>query len=84
MKNLVITAKKLRKEILISAVCFIAAFIINIISIIIYKTPWYEIFTQIGYILVITLLFYIFAIVLRLIIFYIRKLVVSIKRDKSM
>lgn len=84
MKDLVITAKKLRKEILILAVCFIAAFIINIISIIIYKTPWYEIFTQIGYILVITLLFYIFAIVLRLTIFFIRKLVVSIKRDKSM
>lgn len=84
MKDLVITAKKLRKEILILAVCFIAAFIINIVSIIIYKTPWYEIFTQIGYILVITLLFYIFAIVLRLIIFFIRKLVVSIKRDKSM
>jgi len=76
MKDLVISSNKLKKEILFFAVCFVAAFIINIIAVIIYKTPWYEMFTQIGYVLVITLVIYFMVILFRVIILLIKKLFV--------
>jgi len=76
MKDLVISSKRLKKEILIIAICFIVASIINIISVIIYKTPWYEIFTQIGYVLVITLVIYFMVILIRAIVLLIKKMFV--------
>ena len=77
MKDLVISSKRLKKEILIIAICFIVASIINIISVIIYKTPWYEIFTQVGYVIVITLILYLFIIIVRLFVSLDRRIVIK-------
>lgn len=77
MKDLVISSKRLKKEILIIAICFIVASIINIISVIIYKTPWYEIFTQVGYVIVITLILYLFIIIVRLFVSLVRRIVIK-------
>jgi cation transporter-like permease len=73
MKDIIITGKRRKKEILILVSCFAIAFLINVLAIIVYKTPWYEAFTQIGYVLVITL-------VLFLTITFFRVLVWSVKR----
>lgn len=67
MKDTVITAKRKRTEIVSVSVCFALAVLINIGSIIYFKTPFYEVFTQIGYTLVITLVLYLFWIIIRLI-----------------
>lgn len=74
MKDLVITSKRLKKETYIIATCFLIASLINIAAIILYKTPWYEIFTQIGYVVFITSIFYFLTIFFRLIIYMIRRL----------
>lgn len=66
MKDLIITSRRLKKEIYILSTCFIIAFLINIFSIITFKTPWYEIFTQIGYVIVITFVLYLIMACLRL------------------
>lgn len=66
MKDLIITSRRLKKEIYILSTCFIIAFLINIFSIIAFKTPWYEIFTQIGYVIVITFVLYLIMACLRL------------------
>jgi len=66
MKDLVITSRRLKKEIYILSACFTAAFLINIFSIITFKTPWYEMFTQIGYVVVITFILYFIMACLRL------------------
>ena len=75
MKDLIITSRRLKREIYILSTCFIIAFLINIFSIIAFKTPWYEIFTQIGYVLVITLILYLLVAIVRVIAFLIKKMI---------
>lgn len=75
MKDIIITSKRLKKEIYILSTCFIIAFLINIFSIIAFKTPWYEIFTQIGYVLVITLISYLLVAIVRVIAILIKKMI---------
>ena len=58
MKDTVISAAVKRRELKIWLVCFIVANVVNWAAIIKYQTPWYEIFTQIGYVVVSSLLFY--------------------------
>lgn len=58
MKDTVISAAVKRRELKIWLVCFIVANIVNWVAIIKYQTPWYEIFTQIGYVVVSSLLIY--------------------------
>lgn len=76
MKDIVISAKRVKKEATILLVCFIVGFIINIISIAIYKTSWFEIFTQIGYVVIITLVLYLTVTFIRLIIYLINRLII--------
>lgn len=75
MKDIVISSKRMKKEVAILLACFIIAFVINIASIVIYKTSWLEIFTQIGYVIIITLILYLGVTFLRLIIYLINRLV---------
>ena len=58
MKDTVISAAVKRRELKSWLVCFIVANIVNWAAIIKYQTPWYEIFTQIGYVVVSSLLLY--------------------------
>ena len=58
MKDTVISVAVKRRELKIWLVCFIVANIVNWAAIIKYQTPWYEIFTQIGYVVVSSLLLY--------------------------
>lgn len=75
MKDIVISAKRIKKEGYILLICFILAFMTNIVSIILFKTPWYEIFTQIGYVIVITVTLYLLVAFLRVIIYLVNKLI---------
>lgn len=60
----------------ILSACFITAFLINIFSIVTFKTPWYEMFTQIGYVVVITFILYLLVAMIRAVVFLIKKLFV--------
>ena len=66
MKDIVITSKKIKRERNIYILCFALAFIINIIAIIVYTRPWVEMFSQIGYVFVISLFIYFVLWILRL------------------
>jgi len=74
MKDIIITSKRIKSEIRIFAVCFIIAFIINIVAIIIYKTHWVEVFSQIGFVTVIAFSLYMLLLFLRIIFYLIRRL----------
>lgn len=65
MKDTIITGRRKQKELKILLICFAIAFLINIIAIIIYKTPWHEMFSQIGFVVVITLALYILLVIIR-------------------
>ncbi len=80
MKDIVIPSQKVKREAWIFLGCFIFAFLLNIAAIIIYKTPWYEAFTQIGYIIVIAVVLYLLMALIRFLIFIIGKL---FKRQKK-
>ena len=69
MREIVISPKYLKREILILLFCFIFSFLLNILGIILYKTPWHEIFTQFGYVVIISFVVYFTVTLLRLIIF---------------
>ena len=75
MKDLIITSKRLKKEIYIISTCFITAFLINIFSIVAFRTPWHEMFTQIGYVVVITFILYLLVAMIRAVVFLIKKMV---------
>lgn len=80
MKDIVIPSQKVKREAWIFLGCFIFAFLLNIAAIIIYKTPWYEAFIQIGYIIVIAVVLYLLMALIRFLIFVIGKL---FKRQKK-
>lgn len=66
MKDIVITEKKIKKELYILLGCFVFASILNVISIVLFKTAWQEVFTQIGYVLIIAFVTYLLMAVIRL------------------
>ena len=80
MKDLVISGKKVKKELLIALGCFICAVLINIICIIVYHSQWHEIFTQIGFTVFVAIALYVLLLIVRLIILACRK--IFCKRNK--
>ena len=73
MKDTLITAHRKLVELKTAGVCLLLAVLLNIGCIIYYHTPFYEIFTQIGYTVVIALGFYVIWTAIRLILWLFRK-----------
>lgn len=66
MKDTIITAAVKRRELWILLICFVVANIANWAAIIKFSAPWYEVFTQIGYVVVTTLVIYALVTMVRL------------------
>lgn len=66
MKDTVITAQAKKRELWILLACFVVANITNWVAIIRFSAPWYEVFTQIGYVVVTTLVIYALIAILRI------------------
>ena len=75
-KDINISSKRQKQEMTWISGCFCTAFIINIIAIIVYQTQWIEIFTQLLWVLVISVLLYILSILGRLLAYTMKKLFV--------
>ena len=73
MKDTLITAHRKLVELKTAGVCLLLAVLVNIGCIIYYHTPFYEVFTQIGYTVVIALGFYVIWTAIRLILWLFRK-----------
>ena len=73
MKDTLITAGRKRKELKAAGICLLLAVLLNIGCIIYYHTPFYEVFTQIGYTVVIALGFYVIWTAIRLVVWLFRK-----------
>ncbi len=58
MKDIVIPSGVVKRELLILLVSFVSAFLLNIFSIIKYKTGWGEIFSQLHVVLAVTVVIY--------------------------
>lgn len=73
MKDTLITARRKRIELKTAGVCLLLAVLVNLGCIIYYHTPFYEVFTQIGYTVMIALGFYIIWTAIRLIVWLFRR-----------
>ncbi|MFP4289753.1 MAG: hypothetical protein ACOC2E_07900 [Bacteroidota bacterium] len=66
-KDSVITAQQKKRELIVFLICLAAAFIFNIVGIMMFKTPAIEIFTQFHYVLLVAVVFYVITGIFRLI-----------------
>lgn len=60
------------KEFIIWLIIFGLSFLLNVISILIYKTSWTELYSQLGFVFMISCALYVFIVAVRLIVFFIR------------
>lgn len=65
MKDIVIPGKVVKRELAILLVSFVAALLLNLFSIIGYKTAWTELFTQLHVVVVVAVVIYILVVLLR-------------------
>ena len=66
MKETIISARRKKTELQWLLVSFVAAFILNIISIIAYNTSWKELYSKIHIVFILAVIIYILLLILRL------------------
>ena len=74
MKDIVIKGKDIRREFIVMFCCFIMAMLVNAAAIITYDRPWSELYSQIGYVIFMSVCIYILLAVVRVIIYCILSL----------
>ena len=74
MKDLIITPKQQKAELIWLGASFLGAVLLNVFSIVWYKTNWSEIYTQILWVLLITCVLYVISIGIRFGIYLIKRL----------
>lgn len=67
MKDLIITTKRQKAELLLFCTCILIAFLLNVCSIVVYQTEWKELYTQWLWMLIIGCGLYGLSVVLRII-----------------
>lgn len=77
MKDIVISSKRIRIELITLTICFVVANLLNLYAIIAYQTSFVELLTQLGYVFIFSVVLYIAWSFLRAIFYLIKKLVKS-------
>lgn len=83
MKDLVISGKNIRRELLILLGCFIVGMLTNVGAIIAYDRPFTEFFSQIGFVIVFSLILYFVLWVVRLVVLAVRQIVRAFFKKKG-
>ena len=74
MKDIVITERMIRRELLVLLGCFVVACLVNAGAIIAYDRPWSELYSQIGFVIFITGGIYVLLAVFRLLVWLVAKI----------
>ena len=72
MKNIHIKSSMIKKELIVFLASIGFAFLLNVYSILRYKTPWTELYSQLGWVLVIGFFIYLVILLIRVLIKTIR------------
>lgn len=72
MKDIIISERIVRRELKVLACCFVAAVLVNIVAIVMYDRPWTEVFSMIGYEVVISIVLYLAFTLIRVVVFLCR------------
>ena len=68
MRDIVIKSGTVKRELFVFLVCFVFAFLMNAFAINRFGTAWSELFTQLGYVMVIAIVVYLLLAIVRTII----------------
>ena len=68
MKDIIIKSDTVKRELLVFGACFVLACLMNIYAIAQAGTPWVELLTQLGYVIVIAVVLYVLIGILRAIV----------------
>ena len=74
MRDTIITARAKKRELKYFGISFIIAFLLNILSIILYHTQWKELYTQLGFVIKLSVVIYFVIVVIRLIVIGVARL----------
>lgn len=77
-----LTAKRQKTELIIWGICFLIAFLLNVYSIIAFDTEWKELYTQLLWVLSLSIGFYFIILFLRLLYWLIRSIFSKKATDK--
>lgn len=72
-RDIVIKSDTVKRELIVFLACFIFAFLMNVFAIVRAGTSWNELFTQLGYVIVIALVVYLLLMPLRLVVWLIMR-----------
>lgn len=73
MKDIVVTASRLRRERNFYLVSFGLAFLLNLFAVVRFDRPWTELFSQIGYVVAISVVLYLVLWIPRLVVAGVRR-----------
>jgi len=82
MKDLIIKGKAIRREIFIWLGCLVAAICLNVFAIIKYSRPATELFSMIGYVVVVSLIIYLILLLIRLIFMFIYWIINNLRKKQ--
>ncbi|TVQ16122.1 MAG: hypothetical protein EA361_04605 [Bacteroidetes bacterium] len=83
MKDIIIKGNHITRELKVLLYCYILANLVNVYAIVKYNTDWIELITWQRFIILITVIFYIVTVILRLVIFGARKLISKTARANT-
>ncbi len=83
MNDIIITPKRILRELITFLVCFVVGFLVNLIAIIIYKTNFSELFSSLPYVLLFSFVIYILWSVIRLLFSPIKYIILPNKKEKK-
>ncbi len=73
MRDTIITAYAKKRELKYYAVSFAIAFLLNVLSVVIYHTQWKELYTQLGTVFELSLVIYLLLVVIRVVVILVAK-----------
>ncbi len=79
MNDIILRGAAIKRELTILLISFVVAFGVNVYAVIAYETQWVELLTSMGFVLILTLIFYLVAGLVRLLI----KGIIAIVKGKS-
>jgi len=75
MKDIVITSKDIKREIMVWVCALIAAQLMNVYAIVKFDTQWSELYSQLGYVVMLSVVLYLLIAMVRYLVNLIRKIV---------
>ena len=82
MKDIIITEKRIKKELSVFVFCFFVGTLTNTLAILYYKSAWTELFTSLHYVLIATVFIYLVSGFIRVLYYIVKKWISKNKQHK--